>query len=335
MEKFDTVLFTYPLVDMIVPFKGQFPVSSGKTYLIDTIVREPGGPANIFICGKRLGLNGLMVGYLGDDDYGKFLIEAYRKEGLDTSMIGVVTGSETRKVLVLIDTEGNHSFLSMAGPIDKPPPDPEPIIRESKSICISGYSLALESTREDCLIHLRIARKLGKLVFFDPGPLVDSIPMDTLRETIAGSTVIIANDEEAEKMTFCGSVEESAYHLSQLTDGMVIVKAGSKGCFVIAGPQQVGVWYEGFKVKVLDTTAAGDTFLSAIIYGYLSDFDVRTMAYFANAVGAAKVKKIGSGSQVPEFDEIITVLEDGAFMVPSSVKDRRNFQNLVLKKDVE
>ncbi len=330
MEKYDTVLFTYPLVDMIVPFRGQFPVSSGKTYLIDTIVREPGGPANIFICGKRLGLNGLMVGYVGDDDYGKFIIDSYQKEGLDTSGIGVVPGSETRKVVVLIDTEGKHSFLSMVEPIDKPLPDPEGIIRDSKSVCISGYSLALESTREDCLRHLRIARNLGKPVFFDPGPLVDSIPTDSLQETIAGSTVIIANDEEAEKITSCASVEESAFQLSHLTNGMVVVKAGPKGCFVIAGPNQIGVWYKGFKVKAMDTTAAGDTFLSAVIYGYLSGFDVRTMAYFANAVGAAKVKKIGSGSQVPEFDEIISVLEDGGFVVPPVVKAQRSFQSLVL-----
>jgi len=60
---------------------------------------------------------------------------------------------------------------------------------------------------------------------------------------------------------------------------------------------------------VRDTSAAGDSFDAAFIYAYLRGWSLADVAAFANAVGAAKVQKIGSGTQVPTADEVRAVLK--------------------------
>jgi sugar/nucleoside kinase (ribokinase family) len=60
-------------------------------------------------------------------------------------------------------------------------------------------------------------------------------------------------------------------------------------------------------VKV--TTAAGDSFAAAFIYGYLNGWSMGDLAAFANAMGAAKVRKVGSGTQVPTAADVREVLK--------------------------
>lgn len=330
---YDTLLFTFPVVDMIVPLTGPLPVGAGNNYLTNTIINEPGGPANILISGKRVGLNILPVGIVGDDCYGEFLLEAYKKEGLDISQLTVVLGFETRKVIVLLDINGNHAFISMIEGIVGSFNNAEELIKEAKSICFSGYYVAAETIRAESMRLFRLAKAAGISIFFDPGPLINDIPQDCKDEILAASTVTILNDQEAALISHEQEVESSADFILNKTSGLVVVKSGSKGCYIVSHNNQKGHWYEGFKVKLIDTTAAGDSFLGAFMYGYLSGWDIETIAHFSNATGAAKVEKVGSGTQVATFEEIVAILERGGFNIPHSIKIEKNFKNLVLHRN--
>lgn len=328
---YDTLFFTFPVVDMTVPLKGVLPVSAGKTQMIDTITLEPGGPANILISGKRLGLNILPVGIVGDDYFGSFLLEAYKKEGLDTSAISVVPGYETRKVIVLVDKEGKHSFVSMLEGRFAPLADVDKLIKNSKSICFSGYMVVPENARADAMRLLRLSKAAGITIFFDPGPIIRVIPPEYMDEILTSATVIILNDEEAALISGRSDVESAAEFMLRKTYGTVVVKAGPKGCYITSHNDR-GVWYAGFKVPFVDTTGAGDSFLGAFMRGYLSGWDMETIAYFSNAAGAAKVAKSGSGTQVPTFDEVMATLEQGGFQLPPNVKRDKTAKDLVLHR---
>jgi sugar/nucleoside kinase (ribokinase family) len=89
---------------------------------------------------------------------------------------------------------------------------------------------------------------------------------------------------------------------------MVCVKHGKNGCQIHTVAESAG--HPGFKVPVRDTTAAGDSFAAAFLYGYLQKWDLSDIALFANAMGAAKVRKMGSGRQVPTLGEMRSVLEE-------------------------
>jgi len=90
---------------------------------------------------------------------------------------------------------------------------------------------------------------------------------------------------------------------------LLVVKQGAKGCSVVT-PQEV-VDVPGFTVAARDLVGAGDCFNAAYIYGTLLGLSPTDAATLANATGAAKVMKLGTGRAVPTRAEVLAVLEAG------------------------
>lgn len=326
----DSLFLTFPLVDLTVPLEGELPVRADTTTAIRTIVEEPGGPANIFIAARRVGCDILPVGAVGDDHYGRFLLEAYRREGIDTSRLMVHSGLETRKVVVLVDRNGRHAYISMLDGDFIYPPDLEDLLEQTRSLCVSGYMLLDRAAGTGLTELVPKARAMGKDVFFDPGPLIPQIPAAWMSAVLENSSAVVLNDEEAVLLSGLPGVEEGAGAIAARTPGWVVVKAGARGCYLMADGR--GTWYPGFPVKLADTTGAGDSFLGAFIHAYLSGWDQETAALFSNAMGAAMVAKRGSGTQVPTARELIAVLEGGGCRVPEAYRREGRFGPLTLRR---
>lgn len=163
---------------------------------------------------------------------------------------------------------------------------------------------------------LRYAREIHREVFFDPGPLIDNISAPLLREALDLATVLIVNDEEAARLSGERAVEAMAEVLRGKSHGTIVIKAGPRGCYVLH--QRAGCWYPGFRVPLTDTTGAGDSFMGAFMHGWLSGWDIKTVATLANAAGAAKTAKPGSGRQVPTFQEVAALLRRDGYPVPEA-----------------
>lgn len=329
----DSLFLNFPLVDMTVPIDGELPIQANTTTPIGTIINEPGGPANIFIAARRVGCNILPVGAVGDDYYGRFVLDAYAREGIDTSYLTVHPGLETRKVIVLVDRKGRHAYISMLDGDFECPEDISALLTQSRSLCVSGYML-LDGIAGGKLVELaRLAHSQGKAVFFDPGPLIPQIRPEWMERMLASSAAVILNDEEAELLSGLKGVENCAKAIAGRTGGWVVVKAGGKGCYIVEGGE--GNWYPGFHVEMVDTTGAGDTFWGAFIHAFLSGWDKETVALFCNAMGATMVSKQGSGSQAPTFEELVATLEKGGFPIPEAAKRSRSFGSLTLRRGSE
>lgn len=326
----DSIFLTFPLVDMTVPLVGELPIRAGTTTEIRTVINEPGGPANILIAARRVGCHILPVGLVGDDFYGSFLLDAYRREGIDTSRLEVRPGLETRKVIVLVDRCGRHAYVSMLDGAFEPLPDPDALIENTRSLCLSGYMLLDREAGGEIMRAVRLGRNRGRAIFFDPGPLIPQIPSEWMDEVLAASSAVILNDEEAELLSGLAGVEAGARAIAARTEGRVVIKAGPKGCYV--WEEGAGYWYPGFSVPLVDTTGAGDSFLGAYIFAALSGWDRETAALFSNAMGAAMVAKRGSGSQVPTFWELVKVLEDGGCTIPEETLRLGRFGALTLRR---
>ncbi|MGH2619258.1 MAG: carbohydrate kinase family protein, partial [Anaerolineales bacterium] len=107
---------------------------------------------------------------------------------------------------------------------------------------------------------------------------------------------------EAERLTGQSDPTRAAQALRGLGPAMVVVKRGSRGCLVCT---MDGVLDQpAIAVPVVDTTGAGDSLDAAVVYGYLAGLEVRSLAVLANAAGAAKVQKRGTGRSVPTLSEI-------------------------------
>jgi ribokinase len=187
--------------------------------------------------------------------------------------------------------------------------------------------LAMDETREKTLRFLEKARGLGKTIFFDPGPL--ALDRLAVEKTFSLSDVLILNDTEAAFWSGKKTVEESAKELGARIRGMAVVKSGERGCSIFSAGGSGGRWYEGFEVKALDTTGAGDAFIAAFMRGCLDGWDAESSAALANAAGAATAAKQGTGHAVATADEVAAVLSKAGYALAPGALAKRGALRLI------
>ncbi|MBR2577831.1 MAG: carbohydrate kinase family protein [Erysipelotrichaceae bacterium] len=309
---YDLLDMTCLPVDVILKLDGRFPIEGDRAEHILDVSWEPGGSGNIFVFFERLGGKTLPYAPIGDDIYGKWLKDTYDSLGIETKYLIPTEGFKTQVTTCIIDLDGVHTFASTLPSADIGDRDLGFLSDECRAFYLSGYSMAgdreLPMVRK-CMEVVRDFHAKGKKLFFDPGPLIDRINRDVLEEILIKSDTVCFNHSEATAFSGKEKVEEAAEVIAQYCKGIVIVKDGARGCYVIAEDEK-GKWYPGFKVEKVDTMGAGDCFFSAVMYGRLNGWDLYTMMTAANASGAAKTRKAGTGRRVPTFGEMIAVLEE-------------------------
>lgn len=290
------------------------PVYAGEHQLADSISLEPGGAGNFLIAGQRLGLEMGLLGAMGDDTLGNLAARLLEDEGVDLSGLLRQPGGTTTQVIVLVDASGKHVFLGKygTGPEVNTRPEWFARLKNAAALFISGYSLHEERLWRVALNCMKFACAEGIPVFFDPGPHVQGLPTHIIRQALRHSRVLMLTEEEIPLVALpeMGNVTGLEACRRLLTKGpkMVCLKRGAQGSTLLTISAQVE--HGGFAVHALDTTAAGDSYAAAFIYAYLCGWSALSMLTFANAMGAAKVRKIGSGTHVPGRDELFSILHE-------------------------
>ncbi|MCG2769500.1 MAG: carbohydrate kinase family protein [Chloroflexota bacterium] len=303
-----TVISVGDLVaDLIVEIP-ELPARANEHQIAHSLRLEPGGAGSFLIAGARLGMRMQAMGCLGDDLYGRQVIGILRDEGVDVRAVAQPPGSTSTTVLVLTDDTGEHVFLGVAGhgTTVSLTADCRQEIRRSDALFTYGYALLEEQLAQFTREAVQEAHQQGVPVFFDPGPLVAQMPEDVWRDSVRRSRVLLLTEDEACRMGdgLCG--EDVVHFLLKMGPELVVLKRGERGCLVATADQIIET--PGFPVPVRDTAAAGDSFDAAFVYGYLHHYSLSQTAVLANAMGAAKVQKMGSGTKVPTAGELIAVL---------------------------
>jgi sugar/nucleoside kinase (ribokinase family) len=268
----------------------------------------PGGNGNFIIAGQRLGLQMHPLSPVGDDAYGRTLIRVLKKEGVDLSLLHIERDSATTVCVVLIDDAGEHVFLGYMGakgPTELPEAWRRAIV-EAGATFTSAYAFS-EMYHQVILDGLAAANEAGVPLFFDAGPEGHQMPADLLSRVMGHTRVFMATDEEIAAMAGTDDYPQAAGLFLSQGPEMVVVKLGPAGCRIFA--QGGNIECPGFPVEVRDTTGAGDAFDAAFVYAFLAGYDIRQMGTLANAMGAAKVQKLGGGANVPTADEVRAILE--------------------------
>ena len=308
-----TVVSVGDLVADIVAPATRFPVEPYAHQTVSTITLEPGGAGNFLIAGARLGMHMVALGLLGDDIFGRGVLDILQQEGVDVAAVVRPPAASTSTVLVLADGEGRHVFLGRYGEAEQVrfTETWRARIRAADAVQTWGYALREDALARAVLESMAYARRHGRPVFFDPGPQVAEAHPDQRRAALAHSDVLLLTEEEVPLVLPGARRWEDARRLLTQGPRLVCVKRGPQGCVLLTAHETVA--HPGFRVPVRDTSAAGDSFDAAFVYAYLRGWPLAHMALFANAMGAAKVQKLGTGRQVPTLEEVRRVLaEHGA-----------------------
>jgi ribokinase len=290
-------------VDVVIPVP-RFPAANEDSVHSSGMERHMGGSSNYLIMASRLGLKVGVADAVGDDDLGAYYVAGLEAEGVDTTHIRKRRGGRTTGCVVLLTDAGQHAYIGLDGSSRTftPAELDEGYIASAKAFFMSGYPLAEAPISGAILKALRAAKGARRHVFFDPSPVADTIKAEVLREAVASTDTLILNDRELGLVTSVLGVKPEPENLLRLGACIVVLKMGADGCsfHTRSGSEH----YAGFKVDVVDTTGAGDSFDAAIVYGMVKGWSRSDVATLANAIGAIKVGKRGAGRNVPTLAEI-------------------------------
>ncbi|MGH2452173.1 MAG: ribokinase [bacterium] len=260
-----------------------------------------GKGANQAVAAARLGAGVSIVGCVGDDLFGRQLVDGLREEGIDTRAVRVDRGTPSGVALITVDPDGHNTIVVAPGANRRLTVADVEAARQA--IAEADVLLAqLEVPVEAVLQAARLARARGRPIVLDPAP---ATPLPG--ELYENVSVINPNEGEAQRLTGIAvddeaGVRAAAEVLLARGCGAVVIKVGEKGAFVAAGTTREMV--EGIAVAAVDTTAAGDAFAGALAVALAEGRDTVAAARFANVVGALSVTRMGAQPSMPTRDEV-------------------------------
>ena len=281
----------------------------GETISRDDLHIIPGGKgANQAVAAARQGASVAMLGHVGKDSFGPFLLNSLKSDSVDITHI-YTDESATGTAIIIVDANGQNSIVLSAGANGKVSPVD---VDNASSFNPSLILLQLEIPIPTVLYAAQYAKQNGIRVILNPAP-AKSLP----NELISLIDFIVPNETELSLLTGTevkdiSSAEQAAKVLLNRGAKNVIVTLGEKGALLVSDDQTIQV--NAYKVDVVDTTAAGDAFIGGFASkllesdNKLSDVQEQAIALqkavrYGCACGALTTTKFGAQPSLPTKEE--------------------------------
>lgn len=277
----------------------------GETLTADKYYVNPGGKgANQAVAIAKLGGKVAMIGKVGSDETGDALKNNLKAMGVDESM---VTRAEVPSGIAMIIVEGgeNRIILYKGANHSVTKADVDEGLKNAKPG--DALVMQLEIPLETVTYAAAVAKQKGMLVLLNPAP---AVPLG--EELLKNVDIIAPNETETEILTGVGldsdvHIALAVKKLYQLGVKRVIITMGSRGSIVAEGQTITPV--EPRKVKAVDTTSAGDTFVGATVLRYLDGDTLEDAARFASVASSITVTREGAAQSIPTLEEVKKVIE--------------------------
>jgi ribokinase len=265
-----------------------------------------GKGANQAVAAGRSGADIAFIACVGADDIGERVRQQLASDRIDTQPIEAIADSTTGVALIFVNAEGENVIGIDAGANAAVTPDY--LARyQQKVIDADALLMQLESPLETVIAAASLAKQHQTQVILNPAPARE-LP-DELLATI---DMITPNETEAQRLTGIAVNDDNdaaraAQALHDKGIATVIITLGSRGVWLSENGN--GKLVPGFKVKAVDTIAAGDTFNGALVTALLEGKTMADAVRFAHAAAAIAVTRPGAQPSVPWREEIDAFLQ--------------------------
>jgi ribokinase len=281
-------------MDVITP-ADRLPVA-GETLRAGEITLSPGGKgANAAVAAARLGANVRFVGCVGDDVFGSTLRANLESEGVDCTHLRTVPECSSGSAIILLNSQtGQNSILIGAGANSHVTvPNDSDLFAWADALVVQ-----LEIPVDVCIKAIERAHEQNVLVAFDPAPALCDLPDQIFQDV----DIISPNETELAILTSQSTETLEQIHTAceaLLARGVkhVVAKLGDRGAYHCS--REGNCHYPSYPVKVVDSTAAGDTFTAALTARFLETHDFSAAIPYACAAGALACTRTGAQTALP------------------------------------
>ncbi len=272
-------------------------------------LRPGGAPSNVAVNLSRWGIKTGIIAKIGDDFAGNFLSGFLKKNKVDIKCVYKTRKHKTGLVFVYLDKKGERDFSFYGTPSAdqflNESEIRESYIKQAKILHFGSISMMNEISKRATLKAIEIARKNNLLISYDPNVRLNlwkgkyKRAKYEIRKYFKYADIIKISDSE---LRFLFNATPGLKEVRKLfkQKQLVFISAGAKGCYVYY--KDFFKYIHGYKVRVIDTTGAGDAFMAGILYGILKNGGLRNIteeklvkiAIFSNKKGAEAVQRKGA-----------------------------------------
>jgi ribokinase len=274
----------------------------GENVFGDDFRMIPGGKgANQAVAVARLGGRARFIGRVGRDSFGERLLASLRADGVEIADPAAVADAPTGVALIVIDRKGQNSIIVAPGANRRLMPADIEALRPALEK-LDAILMQLEIPIETVVHTIRLAREINVPVILDAGPPRAQPPDELFRVAI-----LSPNEAEAGALLGCAirdlkDAEEAGREMLRRGAGAVVLKLGSKGALLVTEEECLHV--PAHRVKVVDTTAAGDAFTAALAVCRAEGLALPEAVRMANKAGALATTKLGAQPSMPTRKEL-------------------------------
>lgn len=310
-REFDILVVGDVNPDILV--RGGEPRFGQREVIVDEITLTIGGSAGIMAAAAaRLGLRVALVGVVGDDVLGRFMLDALGDRGVNVAGCRVDARLPTGATVILARPT-DRAILTAEGTIAELGADdvPTALLERTRHLHVASYFLqpALRAALPSIVDR---ARRAGATVSVDPNWDPDETWDGGLVELLPEIDVFLPNEEEALRISGASTASAAGRVLhGRGPRPTVVIKRGADGAAAI-GPDGIEAAVAAIPVEPVDTTGAGDAFDAAFLAGWL---DGRTMAESladAAAAGSLSTRGLGGTSSLATRAEVDAAVRERA-----------------------
>ncbi|HTP02888.1 MAG TPA: ribokinase [Anaerolineales bacterium] len=281
----------------------RFP-SPGETIQGEDLATIPGGKgANQAVAAARLGASVAMVGCVGADPFGSTLIENLKRNKVDVRRVLRDGSAATGTAIIIVDSAGQNSIVLSPGANAKVTmEDLEPDMFAGAKLLLLQFEIPLETV----MSAARMARRKRVRVILNPAPAHD-IPDDLIKL----ADYLVPNETElgllsGKHVKDKASLESAVQSLLKRGASNIVVTLGAKGALLMGRSSKVYV--PAYKVKPVDTTAAGDAFIGGMAFALARRKSIKDAVQYACACGALATSRFGAQPSLPTAEEVTRLI---------------------------
>jgi sugar/nucleoside kinase (ribokinase family) len=282
--------------------------------LIDPVEVSTGGDAlNVSITAARLGNKVALVSKVGDDLFGRIVLDEAKNAGVFTDSVRVSRDISTATAVMLVDEHGDRNICAYRGAFETMGlEDMDLSMCEDARIVDIGSIFALKKLDGDGIrTILQQAKSAMAITAADIKFDTYGLGFEGIRQVFPYLDYFLPSYEEAKYLTKECDPARQCKVLMDAGCGNVIVKIGDEGCYLATS--QIQKIIPPCPARRVDTSGAGDNFVAGFLTGINMDWGPEKSARFGNATAAVSIQEMGANGAVRCFDQIMDHIHDSGY----------------------